>query len=52
MVRFEHDQRYLLNEIKRSFDWPTVPIIISRDKDKINFIGGYDNLKQVLKLNE
>ena len=52
MVRFHHDQRYLLNDIKRSFDWPTVPIVIVRDKDKIDFIGGFDNLVERLEPNE
>ena len=52
MVRFEHDQRYLLNDIKRSFDWPTVPIVISRDLNDIQLIGGYDDLKQTLEPNE
>ena len=49
MVRFQHDQRYLLSDIKRSFDWPTVPIVMGKDKDKIDFIGGYTDLVEHLK---
>tara|TARA_R100000426_G_C4760092_1_gene86810 strand:+ start:226 stop:381 length:156 start_codon:yes stop_codon:yes gene_type:complete len=49
MVRFQHDQRYLLSDIKRSFDWPTVPIVMVKDKNKIDFIGGYTDLIEHLK---
>lgn len=49
VVRFDYDQRYLLNEVKRSFDWPTVPIVIKREGDDIQFVGGYQDLTESLK---
>ena len=49
MVRFEHDQRYLLDDVKRSFNWPTVPIIISKELNDMKFIGGYTDLVEHLK---
>ena len=52
VVRFQNDQRYLLNEIKNSFDWHTVPIVISRDGNNIQLIGGYDDLRKQLTINE
>ena len=49
MVRFGHDQRYLLDDVKRSFDWPTVPIVMAKDQNKIDFIGGYTDFVEYLK---
>ena len=49
MVRFAHDQRHLLDDVKRSFDWPTVPIVMAKDENKIDFIGGYTDFVEYLK---
>ena len=49
MVRFRHEERYLLDDVKRSFDWPTVPIIMAKNENKIDFIGGYTDFVEYLK---
>ena len=43
-VQFAADQKDLLSEFKTAHDWTTVPMIFSRDKNNINFIGGYTDL--------
>jgi glutaredoxin-related protein len=52
VVRFDYDQQYLLNEVKRSFDWPTVPIVIKREGNDIQFVGGYQDLTESLQEHE
>ena len=39
------------SQLKRKYDWQTVPIIVKSDKvtgDDIEFVGGYDDLMQRL----
>tara|TARA_A100001011_G_scaffold73289_1_gene75216 strand:- start:3108 stop:3371 length:264 start_codon:yes stop_codon:yes gene_type:complete len=42
------EDREGLEEAKVFYDWKTVPMILENDlsSGKVNFIGGYDNLKQ------
>jgi len=47
-VMFEEDQTNILNEIKEVYSWKTVPMIFCRDKDQVNFIGGYTDLVRQL----
>ena len=50
MVNFEQSQASVLNEIKSAYDWKTVPMVFLRDGAKIEFIGGFTDLKEHLKI--
>tara|TARA_R110000824_G_scaffold176557_1_gene355578 strand:+ start:2439 stop:2681 length:243 start_codon:yes stop_codon:yes gene_type:complete len=48
IVNFNDDQSQVLQEIKTALEWPTVPIIFSKDESVLNFVGGYtDLIKQI-----
>ena len=48
IVNFSDDQTELLSEIKDAYSWPTVPMIFRREKNEIEFIGGYTDLEKIL----
>ena len=48
IVNFSADQTQLLSEIKDAYSWPTVPMIFRREKNEIEFIGGYTDLEKIL----
>jgi glutaredoxin len=43
VVNFEGKRQEVLQDIKKAFDWRTVPMIFEAG-EKINFIGGYTDL--------
>ena len=49
LVEFNEDQQLILNEIKSSHDWKTVPMIFERKKGIVSFIGGYTDLLGLFK---
>lgn len=51
MVNFNQQQEGVLQEIKVAYDWKTVPMIFSRSKNVINFIGGFTDLVESLDKN-
>ena len=51
VINFESGQTEILEEIKKAYDWKTVPMIFLREKNKIEFIGGYSDLKKRLDIN-
>ncbi len=48
VVKFERDQLELLSEMKKAYDWKTVPMIFSRNGQDIKLIGGYTDLQKWL----
>ena len=45
LIKFEEDQKKILQEIKDAYEWDTVPMIFQvTDRAVINFIGGYTDL--------
>lgn len=48
VVKFEMDQLELLSEMKKAYDWKTVPMIFSRNGQDIKLIGGYTDLQKWL----
>jgi len=48
IVNFSADQTQLLSEIKDAYGWTTVPMIFRREKNEIEFIGGYTDLEKIL----
>lgn len=48
VVSFNDNQQSLLSEIKTAYNWPTVPMIFRREKNDIEFIGGYTDLEKFL----
>jgi len=49
LVKFEEDQKKILQEIKAAYEWDTVPMIFQvTDHAIINFIGGYTDLEKHL----
>ncbi len=49
-VNFEPSQEQVLNEIKKIYEWGTVPMIFEKDKKgNSKFIGGYTDLVKYLK---
>ena len=41
-------QPQLLNEIKSTYQWKTVPVVVEITEGKEKFIGGYTDLKEYL----
>ena len=41
-------QPKLLNEIKTTYRWETVPVVVEITEGKEKFIGGFDDLKEYL----
>ena len=48
IVNFAPDQAELLSEIKSAYNWPTVPMVFCREKNEIQFVGGYTDLVKFL----
>ena len=48
-VVFGPDQLKTLEEMKKAYEWATVPMVFKRDGDQIKFIGGYTDLKDYLQ---
>jgi len=48
IVNFSEDQVDILDEIKTAYSWSTVPMIFRREKNNIEFIGGYTDLEKLL----
>jgi glutaredoxin len=42
------NQPKLLNEIKSTYRWETVPVVVEITEGQEKFIGGYDDLKEYL----
>ena len=42
------NQPQLLNEIKQTYRWETVPVVIEITEGQEKFIGGFDDLKEYL----
>ena len=42
------NQPKLLNEIKDTYRWETVPVVVEITKGQEKFIGGFDDLKEYL----
>ena len=51
VVNFQRNQSDLLNEVKEAHDWKTVPMVFMREGNKIEFLGGYTDLKNYLEKN-
>jgi len=49
VIQFESEQEEVLTEIKKAYDWTTVPMIFSRVGQDIKFIGGYTDLLKLLE---
>lgn len=48
LIKFEADQKTILQEMKDAYDWTTVPMIFYRNGNLIKFVGGYtDLLKEI-----
>lgn len=39
----------LIEEMKKKYDWPTVPIVIEVDDTKETLIGGYTDMRKYFK---
>ena len=49
LIKFEENQKKILQEIKEAYEWATVPMIFQiTDHAVINFIGGYTDLEKHL----
>ena len=46
---FGSDQLGTLEEMKKAYDWATVPMIFKRDGSQIEFIGGFTELMDHLQ---
>jgi glutaredoxin len=42
------NQPRLLNEIKNTYRWETVPVVVEITEGQEKFIGGFDDLKEYL----
>ena len=51
LISFEADQESVLNEIKKAYEWETVPMIFFKAGHQIEFIGGYSDLEAHLNKN-
>ena len=47
-VIFESEQESVLDEIKKAYEWGTVPMIFFRDGAEIEFVGGFSDLQKYL----
>ena len=48
IINFEPDQESVLSEIKKAYEWRTVPMIFFRDGPEIEFVGGFSDLQKYL----
>ena len=48
-VHFSPEQTAILEEMKKVYEWSTVPMIFRRENNQIEFIGGYTDLKVFLE---
>mgnify|MGYP003654131897 FL=1 len=48
VVKFDADQRTLLEQMKTAYQWETVPMVFERQDNDIKFIGGYTDLVEYL----
>ena len=48
-ISFDDSQQKTLVEIKKAYDWPTVPIVFKKVGDVMTFVGGYTDLVKNLK---
>ena len=46
IVNFESEQEEILSEIKKAYEWETVPMVFFRDGQDIKFIGGFTDLQR------
>ena len=44
VVKFDVDQKLILEQMKVAYQWKTVPMIFERRENDIKFIGGYTDL--------
>ena len=51
IVNFDETQQDILQEIKDAHSWVTVPMIFGRNKNSMEFIGGYTDLVASLNSN-
>ena len=52
VIDFDFDQADVLEQVKEAYDWKTVPMIFSREGNRIEFIGGYSDLKSYFDRND
>ena len=50
VIDFSPEQESVLIEIKKAHDWPTVPMIFTRNGQDIKFIGGYSDLLKLFEI--
>ena len=48
-VVFGPEQLGTLEEMKKAYDWATVPMVFKREGNQIEFVGGYTDLKEYLE---
>tara|TARA_Y100000114_G_C11739952_1_gene318354 strand:- start:436 stop:678 length:243 start_codon:yes stop_codon:yes gene_type:complete len=48
-VVFYEEHKSILSEIKKCYEWPTVPIVLSITDKETSLIGGYTDLVEHLK---
>jgi len=48
VINFEPEQEDILTNIKKAYEWATVPMIFFRDGQDIKFIGGFTDLQKWL----
>jgi|TARA_Y100000034_G_C6885503_1_gene406531 glutaredoxin len=49
LVEFDEDQKLILEGIKTNYNWKTVPMIFKREKEVVEFIGGYTDLLKLFE---
>ena len=49
VISFDDSQQETLTEIKKAYDWSTVPIVFKKVGDVMTFVGGYTDLVENLK---
>ncbi len=48
LVKFEgEDQEIVLEDVKKAYSWPTVPIVVSVTGDNMRLVGGYTDLAKI-----
>ena len=50
VVNFEPDQLSVLEEVKAAYGWNTVPIVLLKNGNLVELIGGYTDLKEHLEV--
>ena len=50
LVRFNgEEQEIILEDVKKAYGWPTVPIVVSVNGDSMRLIGGYTDLAKIFE---